>query len=194
MTDGTTDDVQAVLDRLGPRLRDARTRRGMTLAQVSDATGISTSTLSRLESGGRRATIELLVPLARAYGFALDDLVGAPATGDPRIRPRPVRRHGRVYLPLTPHAEGLQAFKVIIPGTDPDAPVTLGTHAGYEWLYVLSGRVRLCLDGTETVLERGEAAEFDTRTPHAVLSADDQPAEVLNLFGPQGEQVHVRGR
>jgi len=187
-----SDDLQELLDGVGPRLRDLRRRRGMTLAQVAEATGVGVSTLSRLESGGRRPTLELLVPLARTYRVALDDLVGAPATGDPRVRPRPVRRHGSIYLPLTPHATGVQAYKSIIPGRDPDAPVRLGRHDGYEWLYVLSGRVRLDLADRTTVLEPGEAAEFDTRTPHAIVNAGREVAEVLHLFGPQGEQVHVR--
>ncbi|MGC5168776.1 XRE family transcriptional regulator [Luteimicrobium sp. DT211] len=185
-------ELRELLDGVGPRLRDLRRRRGMTLAQVAEATGVGVSTLSRLESGGRRPTLELLVPLARTYRVALDDLVGAPPTGDPRVRPRPVRRHGSIYLPLTPHAQGVQAFKSIIPGRDPDAPVKLGRHEGYEWFYVLSGRVRLDLADRSTVLEPGEAAEFDTRTPHAIVNAGREVAEVLHLFGPQGEQVHVR--
>ncbi|MFC8732554.1 XRE family transcriptional regulator [Luteimicrobium sp. NPDC057192] len=185
-------DLRELLDGVGPRLRDLRRRRGMTLAQVADATGVGVSTLSRLESGGRRPTLELLVPLARTYRVALDDLVGAPPTGDPRVRPRPERRHGNIYLPLTPHASGVQAYKAIIPGRDPDAPVKLGRHDGYEWCYVLSGRVRLDLADRTTILEPGEAAEFDTRTPHAIVNAGREVAEVLHLFGPQGEQVHVR--
>ncbi|HWK91951.1 MAG TPA: XRE family transcriptional regulator [Luteimicrobium sp.] len=184
--------LRELLDGVGPRLRDLRRRRGMTLAQVADATGVSVSTLSRLESGGRRPTLELLVPLARTYRVALDDLVGAPPTGDPRVRPRPERRHGKIYLPLTPHATGVQAYKAILPGRDPEAPVTLGRHEGYEWCYVLSGRIRLDLEDRTTILEPGEAAEFDTRTPHAIVNAGREVAEVLHLFGPQGEQVHVR--
>lgn len=78
--DAATDDV---LDAVGPRLRTLRRERGITLAHLSAATGVSESTLSRLESGQRRATLELLLPLARIYDVPLDDLVGAPRTGDP---------------------------------------------------------------------------------------------------------------
>lgn len=85
------DDLGRVLDVVGPRLRDLRKVRELTLAHVSARTGISTSTLSRLESGGRRPTLELLLPLARAYDVPLDELVDAPRTGDPRIHPKPVR-------------------------------------------------------------------------------------------------------
>ena len=179
---------------VGPRLRALRHRRDRTLAQVAEATGISVSTLSRLESGARRPTLELLLPLARTYQVSLDDLVGAPETGDPRIRPRPLVRGGITYLPLTRQPGGVQAFKLIMsPGTPAGGP-DQQTHDGHEWLYVLAGRARLLLGAHDLTLTAGEAAEFDTRVPHWIGNTFDQPAELLVLFGPQGERVHVRAR
>ena len=70
----------------------------------------------------------------------------------------------------------------------------LKTHEGYEWLYVLTGRMRLVLGEHDVVLGQGEVAEFDTRVPHWFGSAGGRPAEVLSLFGPQGEGIHVRAR
>ena len=90
MSEGTGDhDLADVLEAVGPRLRALRRRRGVTLAELHAATGISVSTLSRLESGGRRPTLELLLPLARAHGVPIDELVGAPPTGDPRVHRPP---------------------------------------------------------------------------------------------------------
>src|SRR5690606_15925965 len=179
-----------VLAAVGPTLRALRRRRGATLADVAAETGISVSTLSRLESGHRRPTLELLLPLAQAYGVPIDELVGAPSTGDPRIHLRPVRRDDMTYIPLTCRAGGLQAYKVIIPARR-GAPEQQ-THEGYEWLYVLNGRVRLLLGDQDLVLTEGEAAEFDTRVPHWFASADPTPVEVLVLFGRQGERAHLR--
>jgi transcriptional regulator with XRE-family HTH domain len=183
------DDVAEVLHAVGPRLRGARLERGTTLAELSEATGISISTLSRLESGQRKPTLELLLPLARAHQLALDELVDAPETGDPRIRTRPVVRHGRTFIPLTRRPGGLQAYKMVMP---PEQPSDLRTHEGYEWLYVLSGRVRLLLGERDLLLGPGEVVEFDTRVPHWVGNPGPHPAEVLALFGPQGERMHVR--
>ncbi|OKK22465.1 XRE family transcriptional regulator [Streptomyces sp. CB00455] len=189
------DEVAGVLTAVGPRLRALRRRRGTTLAQLSETTGISLSTLSRLESGQRRPTLELLLPLARAHRVALDELVGAPETGDPRIRPRPFVRHGHTFVPLTRNLGGVHAFKQILPpAEDPPPPPELRVHEGYEWLYVLSGQVRLLLGEHDLVLGPGEAAEFDTRTPHGFSNAGPRPAEFLSLFGPQGERIHVRAR
>ncbi len=186
-------ELETVLDAVGSRLRALRRERGGTLAQLSETTGISVSTLSRLESGQRKPTLELLLPLARAYRVALDELVGAPPTGDPRIHPRPFTRHGRTMIPLSRQPGGLQAYKLILP-PGPDEIGESRTHEGYDWLYVLSGRVRLVLGGNDMVLSTGEVAEFDTRVPHGFGNATDRPAELLALFGAQGERMHVRAR
>src|SRR5437764_3843745 len=105
--------LDQVLTTVGPRLRALRQQHDLTLAQLSAATGISVSTLSRLESGQRRPTLELLLPLARAHQVPLDELVDAPATGDPRVHPRPIVRDGITYLPLSRRPGGLQAYKMI---------------------------------------------------------------------------------
>jgi transcriptional regulator with XRE-family HTH domain len=179
---------------VGPRLRALRRQRGMTLADVSAATGTSESTLSRLESGGRRPTLELLLPLARVYGVPLDDLVGAPRTGDPRIHLKPIHRYGMTFVPLTRRAGGMQAFKMLIPAGPAPAAPTPQTHGGYEWVYVLNGQLWLLAGDRDMVLSAGEAAEFDTALPHWLGTADGNAVETLVLFGPQGERAHVRTR
>ena len=188
------DELGEVLDAVGPRLRALRQERTRTLAEVAATTGISVSTLSRLESGRRRPTLELLLPLARAYRVPLDELVDAPPVPDPRIRARPIRRHGMTFVPLTRGSAGVRAYKQIIPPGSADTRPQLRTHTGYEWLYVLSGRVRLLLGDRDLGLGAGEAAEFDTRVPHALSNPGPGRAEVLNLFGPHGERMHVRAR
>jgi transcriptional regulator with XRE-family HTH domain len=186
-----SDEIEGVLDAVGPRLRALRRQRGSTLAEVSARTGISESTLSRLESGRRRANLELLLPLSRAYDVPLDDLVGAPRTGDPRIHLHPIHRHGMTFIPLTRRPGGVQAYKMLIPSRGEPAEPTPQTHSGHEWLYVLNGRLRLVLGERDLVIPSGEAAEFDTTLPHWLGSADGRVVELLILFGPQGERVHV---
>lgn len=187
-------EFEDVLHAVGPRLRALRQQRGATLAELAETTGISVSTLSRLESGQRRPTLELLLPLARAHQIPLDELVDAPATGDPRVRPRPFERAGVTYLPLTRRPGGLQAYKHIFPPHWPAAEPELQVHEGFEWMYVLSGRIRLLLGEHDLTLRAGEVAEFDTHVPHWFGNPGAEPAEVLSLFGPQGERLHVRAR
>ncbi|GHE93216.1 DNA-binding protein [Streptomyces werraensis] len=188
--DRRTDDE--VLDAVGPRLRALRRDRGLTLADVAATTGVSESTLSRLESGRRRATLELLLPLSRTYDVPLDDLVGAERTGDPRIHLKPVTRFGMTFVPLSRRRGGVHAFKLMIPARPEPAVPTPQTHEGFEWLYVLTGRLRLLVGERDLTLSPGEAAEFDTSLPHWLGTADGRAVELLVLFGLQGVRAHLR--
>ena len=172
------------------RLRAVRTRRGMTLTEVAEQTGISKSTLSRLETGQRRPTLELLLALSLIYRVPLDDLVGAPEVGDPRIRLRPGQLKGRTVIPLSREPGSMQAWKIVIPTNKVDPE--LRAHDGHEWIYVLSGRVRLVLGADDWVLEPGEVAEFDTTVPHWFGSTGEAPAEMLSIFGRPGERMRLR--
>ncbi len=181
--------IAAALDLVGPRLRRVREQRGFTLTHAAEQTGISKSTLSRLENGQRRPSLELLLPLAQVYRVPIDDLVGAPEVGDPRIRLKPRRVNGRTVLPLTAPG-GVQAWKIVVPASQ--STPNPRTHDGFEWLYVLSGRMRLILGDQDLVLGVGEAAEFDTQVPHWFGSTGDGPAEGLSIFGRPGERMLVR--
>lgn len=182
-----------VLAAVGPRLRALRVDSDVTLAELSATTGISVSTLSRLESGQRKPNLELLLPLSRAHQVPLDELVGAPDTGDPRVHLRPVVGPRMTVIPLTRKPGGIQAYKCILNGGrsgQPDPQV----HEGYEWLYVLNGTLQVVLGDREFVMGPGEAAEFDTRVPHWFGQADDDAVEFLSLFGRQGERVHLKAK
>ncbi|MFI9505030.1 helix-turn-helix domain-containing protein [Nocardia sp. NPDC052566] len=183
--------AQTIAD-IGPRLKALRAQRDVTLTALSEATGISKSTLSRLESGQRKASLELLLPIAIAHDVPVDELINGPRSADPRVHTTARTINGRTVLPLTRQPGPLQAYKMIIPPErgEPDPRV----HEGHEWLYVLAGRLRLILAEHDVVLGPGEAAEFDTRQPHWFGSAGRGPVEILSLFGSQGERMHVRAR
>lgn len=151
---------------------------------------MSPSTLSRLESGKRQASLALLLPLTRQLGIRIDDLL-PDGSGDPRVRRAIERREGMVIAPLTLDHSPVQTYKVTYPpsGRAPSPRV----HDGYEWFYVLSGRIRLTLDSHEHTIERGEAAEFDTRMPHSLSATADGPAEVISIFSASGERMHTHG-
>ncbi|MEV7090637.1 XRE family transcriptional regulator [Streptomyces sp. NPDC093085] len=188
--DHPTDDD--VLDAVGARLRALRRDRGITLAALASAIGVSESTLSRLESGQRRPGLELLLPLARVYDVPLDDLVGAPRTGDPRIHLKPMNRFGMAFVPLSRRPGGVHAFKMIIPARPAPLEPAPRTHEGFEWLHVLSGRLRLVTGERDLTLPPGETAEFDTSLPHWLGSADGGAVELLVLFGLDGVRTDAR--
>ncbi|WP_199429530.1 helix-turn-helix domain-containing protein [Qaidamihabitans albus] len=189
-----SDEFDAVLAAVGPRLRELRRRSGATLTSLSETTGIPISTLSRLESGQRKPGLELLLPLAKAHQVPLDDLVGAPSGGDPRLHPRPIEHNGMTVIPLTRRPGGLQAFKQILPVGLVEHESEPRSHEGYHWLYILKGRLRLVLGDQDFVLAPGEVAEFDTHLPHWFGNADAHSVEFLSILGPQGERFHVKAR
>jgi transcriptional regulator with XRE-family HTH domain len=184
--------IEAALAAVGPRLRHAREDRDLTITEVAARTGISKSTLSRLETGQRRPTLELLLPLAHTYDVPLDELVGAPDLGDPRTHLKARQVNGRAVLPLTRNPNGVQAWKIVIPTTQ--SSPKLRAHDGSEWLYVLSGRMRLIVGDDDMVLGVGEVAEFETSLPHWFGSTGEGPAEVLSVFGRPGERMHIATR
>ncbi len=188
-----TDDFHDVLAEVGGRLRRLRNARHLTLDQLAEETGISTSTLSRLESGQRRPNLELLLPLAKTYHVPLDELVGAPATGDPRVHPRSFRRKGVTWVQLAKNPGGPTAYKQVL-GVNRGAVASqdLCVHEGYEWVYVLSGEVQLTLGAKRYRLSAGEAAEFETTTPHGYANIGQVPVELLVIFAGQGERIHLR--
>lgn len=189
LVDDTSAAIAATLAQVGPRLRRLRTQRRITLTGLASTTGISKSTLSRLENSQRRPTLELLLALSQAYRVPLDDLVAAPDVGDPRIRLKPGRVKGRTVIPLTGQPDGMQAWKIVIPTSmvDPDPRA----HDGYEWIYVLSGDLRLVLGDRDWVLGPGEVATFDTQMPHWFGSTGQEPTEILSVFGRPGERTDL---
>ncbi len=176
------------LDRIGPRLRAARQDRGWTLEDLATRARVSASTLSRLESGKRHPSLELLVPLTRLLGIRLDDLV-RPESPDPRVRRPATRRDEMVIQPLAPEGAPIHTYKITYPPVR-SLPV-LRVHDGYEWLYVLTGKLRLRLGERDLVLTRGEAAEFDTRIPHSMSAVGPRPAQVLSIFNDDGIRMHT---
>jgi transcriptional regulator with XRE-family HTH domain len=162
----------------------------MTLINIAEATGISKSTLSRLETGKRRPTLELLLALSRTYRVPLDDLLGAPDVGDPRIRLKPGRVKGPNGHPAHQSARGDAGLE----DRHPDHKVNAEprAHDGHEWIYVLAGHLRLVLGDQDWVLKPGEVAEFDTHVPHWFGSTGHEPVEILSIFARPGESMHVR--
>lgn len=180
---------------IGPRLKSWRQKRSMTLAELSEATGISSSTLSRLEAGKRAPNLELVVPIAHALRLELDDIVPRKAP-DPRVT-RTTRRSGETwYETLSPETSAVQTYKVTFPANPPGITAVPDpkVHDGQEWLYVLSGQLRLVLGEQDITLGPGEAAEFDTRVPHWLSATGAGPAEVLSIFSKEGKRIHLRAR
>ncbi len=174
------------------RLRELRRERGLTLQQVGERASIDVSTLSRLESGKRRLALDHIPGLAAALGVSTDELLGSSAPEDPRVRSVPRSHDGLTVWPLTRRgsAGGLHAYKIHISPERRTPPDELAVHEGHDWLYVLSGRLRLLLGEDDLTIDPGDAVEFTTWTPHW-FGAAAGPVELIMIVGREGERMHL---
>ena len=179
-------------ERVRRRLRELRRASGLTLKDVATRAHLDVSTLSRLENGQRRLVLDHLPPLADALGVSTDELLGPAQIVDPRVNTTPIRRNGLTMWPLNHvgSAYRLHTYKVHIPASRRRPPAVLPVHEGHDWMYVLSGRLRLLLGEEGFTIGPGEAAEFVTTTPHW-FGAIDGPVELVGIFGPHGERAHL---
>jgi len=173
------------------RLRALRTTLGFSLDELAARTNLSPSTISRVETGKRTISLDVLLPMAKALHIDLDVLLDVRNDDDVVIRPTPDRSGKRTTWLLSRPTSSTSALKVRLEPTR--TPMEQRVHPGHDWFFVLEGRVRLSLGDREVMVEAGEAAEFATMTPHA-FSAVGGPAEVIMIFDRDGKHAHLHER
>jgi transcriptional regulator with XRE-family HTH domain len=173
------------------RLRSLRTTLGLSLDELAARTNLSASTISRVETGKRTISLDILLPLATALQVDLDALLDARVDDDVVIRPTVNRSAERTTWMLSRATGNTVAIKLRLEPTR--ARVEQRVHPGHDWFFVIEGRVRLALGDREILVDSGEAAEFATMTPHAV-SAIDGTAELIMIFDRDGQRAHVHHR
>jgi transcriptional regulator with XRE-family HTH domain len=175
------------------RIRGLRVARGWSLDDLAARCYLSPSTLSRIETGHRRISLDQLSSIARALGTTLDQLVESVADDDVVIRPQ--RDEGRGVttwmLSREPGPHGVTVAKMRITRPPPARGAELKVHPGQDWFTVLSGTIVLLLGERTIMVEAGQAAEFSTMIPHA-FGAHGGPAEVLGIFDHDGQRTHLR--
>lgn len=170
------------------RLRSLRTTLGLSLDDLAARANLSASTISRIETGKRTISLDVLLPLAGALQVGVEALLDVRADDDVVIRPVPSRHDGHTTWMLSQPTSSTIALKMRLEPAD--RPPTLQVHPGHDWMFVIDGRVRLLLGERGIVVEAGEAAEFATMTPHAVV-AIDEPAELVMIVDRDGQRAHV---
>jgi DNA-binding XRE family transcriptional regulator/quercetin dioxygenase-like cupin family protein len=170
------------------RLRSLRNTLGLSLDELAARTNLSPSTISRIETGKRAISLDVLVPLATALQVDLDTLLDVRADDDVVIRPTPSPYGEHTTWMLSRPTGSTGAMKMRLLPTD--TVEQLRVHPGHDWFFVTEGRVRLYLGERQITVETGEAAEFSTMTPHA-LGAIDRPAELIMIFDRDGQRAHV---
>jgi DNA-binding transcriptional MerR regulator/mannose-6-phosphate isomerase-like protein (cupin superfamily) len=167
--DGTIEPVMRnATDAIGPRLRRLRTQRGVGLAEVAKAAGISVGFLSALERSQMSASVGTLRRLARYYRTNILDFFDAT-----ELNTRLVRPPKRKVLEAGPGVRmELLAWgnKVMEPHLFRIAPQAGSgesyAHEGEEFLFVLRGELMIALASEEYHLKRGDSFYFESSTPH----------------------------
>jgi len=179
------DDIELVVR---TRLRSLRHTLGLSLDELGARTNLSSSTISRVETGKRTISLDILLPLAAALQVDLDALLDVRSDDDVVIRPVPNSAGERTTWMLSRPTGSTIAIKMRLEPTRTAAEKRV--HPGHDWFFVMEGRVRLSLGERELTVETGEAAEFATMTPHAIEAVGD-PAELIMIFDRDGQRAHI---
>jgi transcriptional regulator with XRE-family HTH domain len=173
-----------------------RAAKGWTLDELAERSGLSKPFLSRLESGSRQPSIAAVLTLARVYGVPMGSLFDSRQedesclvvhAGGTMVR----RGNGIEYVPLSGASRfNLQPMRAMISPLRPGAERY--QHDGEEWLYVISGRLKLQVGEREYELDTGDAAHFDSRQPHRLDALDGKAAEVILVACPIPTTLHTR--
>ena len=177
------------------RVRGLRVARGWSLDDLSARCFLSASTLSRIETGHRRISLDQLTVIARTLGTSIDHLVEPPGDEDVVIRPHQDEARGTTtwLLSRDQGPQGLKVAKIRLTRPPPRREEgELPVHPGHDWFTVLSGTVLVLLGERTIRVETGQAASFSTMVPHA-FGADGGPAEIIAILDPAGERSHLHG-
>lgn len=168
---------------VAPQLRALRTRSGLTLEAAAARTGLSPAHLSRLETGHRTPSLPMLLALARTYGTTVSDLLGeVPPESDPIVRADRMEAQqagGWTYWRAGGSGRAMQALRLHVPQGRGSQEQLVRVHPGEEWLYVTRGRMRLTLGETVHELGPGDAAHFDSLTPHRIAAVAQGGVDLL---------------
>lgn len=183
---------RAFLRPVGGRIRDERSRRGMTIEVLARTAGVSKGLLSKIENFRAVPSLPVLASLARALELDLSALVA-----DVQVRPRQpyllvrngearaVRREaaqGMRYLALPAAECGGVQFQSFTLKLEPGSRRDPCTTDGDEFLLGLRGSVTMVIGDEEVVLNPGDALYFDGRQPHAPANRGRIPAEMLVVY------------
>lgn len=177
---------------LGRKLKQERLRRGLTLKDIENRVGISATHLSEVERGKSSPTVGVLDKIARALGTRSSLLIEL-ASGPPLSHTRPGER--RAVL-TTDGAVRTESLSDAFPGAEislllktytpaPARRLSPRGHEGEEFVYVLSGRLRVLVGEEEHLLETGDSIHFKSIQPHAFENPGEETCVTLLVTCPR---------
>jgi transcriptional regulator with XRE-family HTH domain len=159
---------------LGPRLRQLRRLKGLTVEELAGAVDVDKAHISRIENNLKTPSIAMLAQLAKALSVSIGHLLGetldkaeikvtrADQLGPPPEAPEP---GGHQFLPLL-HGETVGSFEAFLVYPGPEAGATEARHAGQEMLYVLAGELEVMFHSHSVRVARGDCIHFPGYLQH----------------------------
>jgi transcriptional regulator with XRE-family HTH domain len=182
---------------IGARLRQLRQDGDLTLATIARRSGISASTLSKIENNKVSPTFANLLKLAEAFGVPLSRMIGEASSEPPPTTARiAVTRADEVVFTRTQtydmgplcsdlRNKRMSPFLDNVRASATNVGDRLVRHMGEEFVYVLDGELEIHTEHYQPIrLGRGDSAYFDSQMAHAYRAAGDQPARMLMIWLP----------
>ena len=183
------DYAEGISQSLGARIHAMRESREWTLETLAEQTSLSKAYLSRLEGGDRQPSLAALGEIARAFGVSIAALFEQPDESADCVVVRggstsPQEANGLAFQPLSSTTKpfNIHPISVIVPADRSGGEAY--QHDGEEWLYVMAGRLKVSVNGTEHILETGDSAHYDSRLPHRLDALDGKEARIILVACP----------
>ena len=175
---------------IGSKIRALRQRLKRTLDEVATSAGISKPFLSQVERGLATPSITSLVGIARALGVTVQYFVDTPSEDKCVRRAGELKYFGfdgtaNLFGRLTNLSVGSKLEVILVKMPVGQNPSEVTTHAGEEFLYVMSGQISLTLEGTTFVLQAGDTAHYESTVPHAWCNTAREEAVVVWVGTPR---------
>lgn len=173
------------------RIRELREISGLSVGTLAKEIGVPTETYVAYESGEVDIPVGFLYELANKYKVELTAIL----TGsEPKLRSYSLVRKGDGvvverkkqyrYLSLAYNFIGKKGepFMVTIDPKGENDDISVSSHPGQEFNYMVEGRLQVIIDGHEAILEEGDSLYFDSAKPHGMKALDDKPAKLLAII------------
>ena len=182
--------------KIGPKIRALRANKKLGLVQMGEHTGLSPALLSKIERGNLFPTLPTLLRIAMVFGVGLEHFF---VESENRRLVAVTRKKDRLRLPSQPAEEAPSYFfeSLDFPVTDRRVnifyaefprsakPSDPHQHAGAEFIYVLSGRLVVSIDGMDVALDEGDAVHFDSSAAHSYrLDSPQEAASAIVVIMP----------
>lgn len=176
----------------GQRVRESRSKQGLTVEELAERTGIDPEMLAQMEAGEVMLPLGQLIKLSKALSLKMSEVISEGAEPYTIVRADQGKAflrfgrakeasHGYEYLSLAPTKKdkAMEPFLVTLQPAASDEP---SSHDGQEFIYVLEGQMEVRIEDVREILGPGDSVYYDSTSTHMVRAHGDKPAKILAVL------------